>query len=87
MAEIKTYRCDICGKVYHSDEVKTEVVLAIKPESEDAKSYDHICNECLCILSLLLADPNVIKEEWRKRDESNAYGYELEHLNGADTIK
>ena len=73
MSEIKTYRCNVCHKTYHSDEPNMEVLVAIKPkDGEEVQSYDHICPKCGGNIYELMRYPRMLD---RLEDEKNAaYG-------------
>ena len=67
MAEVKTYKCDICGKVYHVDENVEHRVMDLAgitngDESRDVKHYEHICEECAGKIRRVIEDPKVFEE-------------------------
>lgn len=72
MAEVKTFKCDICGKVYYSDDVKKEVKLTTKVMDEDSvecEVYDHVCPKCVGNITHYIADPGIV-EKHHKTDRA-----------------
>ena len=65
MAEVKTYKCDICGEVYHVKEDDRNFIKIIhsKQAEEDeveVTHYDHVCPYCGGEVVRFLDDPAII---------------------------
>lgn len=60
-AALKTYRCEICGEPYYSDEVKTKIEVRVD-EGDHGEVYGHICSTCAATLQNVLKNPGVIDD-------------------------
>lgn len=60
MSEVKTLRCEICGKTYLSDEGKNDLLLCTT--GENGTAYNDICPRCEENIHNLIEDPNLIKK-------------------------
>ena len=73
MAEVKTYKCDICGKVYHVDDNDEKVMtINYKVDNENEGKFEHICNKCMSMIHQFILDPNYmdcLKEDLGKNVE------------------
>ena len=79
--EIKTYRCDICHKPYHSDEPNMEVLVAIKPkDGEEVQSYDHICPKCGGNIYELMRYPGTLDRLEDEKNATHGKNVKLEHM-------
>ena len=71
MAEVKTYKCDICGQVYHVDEnVEHGVMDLTDVTSGDVEHYKHICNKCAGVIRRVVKDPNFIGKLLESQNET-----------------
>jgi hypothetical protein len=80
MAEVKSYKCDMCGKVYHRDENdKSWMRIVYNPTDDEVKrfDYEHICPECERTIGSVIHDPDIIKnyKESLKDAEKNLSGF------------
>lgn len=66
MAEVKTYKCDICGEVYHVEELHIDsinIVHKIMTKDEaDSTYYKHICPHCQGVILEIIRNPDAIEK-------------------------
>lgn len=62
MAEVKTYKCDICGKVWTADpDDRRRIVMTRQPEKNGRViNYDDICPDCVSMLNECIEDPTIL---------------------------
>ena len=81
MSELKTFRCDICGKPYYSDEAKANLTIGRKDEDDkNEKICEHICNECVVAFSKLMVAPSIIDDLTNEKDEWITYASKMEFI-------
>ena len=81
MSELKTFRCDICKQIYHSDEVRG--TLTIKYECDDDRlngEYKHICPHCAGVIGKLLPNPTLLEQLTVEKERATNYACNLEHI-------
>lgn len=59
MSEVKTFRCDICGKPFLSD--KHKKLFIVSDLTGEGKCYEHICTSCNENLARVITVPNSIR--------------------------
>lgn len=79
MSEVKTYRCDICKKVYHIGENHNEMIVAVRKD-EKTDSYEHICPSCAGNISDVIVNPNIIKYYQEAADDERAENRKLRDM-------
>lgn len=66
MSEVKTYKCDVCGKVYHVDEnygtCMTIFDESIDEDSRHITGYEHICPDCTEVINKVIGNPGIIDD-------------------------
>lgn len=60
MSDVKTFRCDICGKTFLSDEHKK--LFIVSDLTGEGKCYEHICTSCNENLARVITVPNSIRD-------------------------
>ena len=83
MSEIKTYKCDICKKVFHANKTDTAVILAIKSYSEDSadtSAYEDICPDCANKLISFTKDPYIVDKLKQECSELKRGKYDLRYM-------
>lgn len=91
MAEVKTYKCDICGEVYHVEDELNECVTIVheicEEDGRDIDYYKHICPHCRGVILEIIRNPDAIEKMDARMDELSAdasskrtYSYRLENL-------
>lgn len=66
MANVKTYKCDICGKVYHDESWDKNNRIVIEHWVDDEKSmdiYNHACTECVDVIKEVIHNPDTLKNK------------------------
>lgn len=71
MAEVKTYKCDICGEVYHVDDSQENRVMDLADitngnKSRDVKHYEHICDKCAGEIRSIIRNPELLSELYKE---------------------
>jgi rubredoxin len=70
MAEVKTYKCDICGNVYHVDDGDEKLMtINYKVDSENEGKFEHICDECMGMIHACLRDPDILDDNKKELDK------------------
>ena len=59
MAEIKTYKCDICGGVYHYDKNDYNNMVCV---TDRFAEYHHICEKCSENIRKVIEDPKAFEK-------------------------
>lgn len=77
MSELKTFKCDACGEVYHSDDRTTRIIMSFGDED---KTYGHVCPKCLDRIATTLASPCAFEQLKAEKDRAINYAYNLEHV-------
>ena len=66
MAEVKTYKCDVCGEVFHADgEYGHRIAIiseGLSKDEENLKRYNHLCPKCTGTIVNVIEDPDVIRD-------------------------
>lgn len=80
MAEVLTYKCDVCGKVYHVDGDNQQRMVIVNNAPNDEKHYNHICPKCIANVEHLLKKPDEHNNREAILDTARRYAYRLEYL-------
>jgi hypothetical protein len=80
MAEVLTYKCDVCGKVYHVDGDNQQRMVIVNNAPNDEKHYNHICPKCIANVECLLKNPDECSNREAKLNTVRRYAYRLEYL-------
>ena len=82
MAEVKTYKCDICGKTFVVDENDREFMNIltgeVDKESRESKAYNDICPDCYNAIKKVIDDPDIIQKMYNEIQAK--FDHENEHL-------
>lgn len=66
MAEVKTYKCDICGEVFHADgEYGDRIAMiseGLSKDEENLKRYNHLCPKCMETICNVIKEPGMVDE-------------------------
>lgn len=69
--EVKSYKCDICGKVYHVDPETNDWVMITTSERNDdivdQTNYDHLCPDCMKNIKAYINKPEIAEEARKTR--------------------
>lgn len=70
--EIKSFKCDICGEVYHVAEEEQQEFLTIHkycvcPDEGEVTSYKHICPGCTNYITAYINDPTIKETQYKVR--------------------
>lgn len=83
MAEVKTYKCDICGEVYHEEEnykhfMHIEDEYRTREEGS-VKHYEHICPDCRENVCKCIDKPDIINVLSNKSYKRHSALLSIEH--------
>lgn len=83
MAEVRSYKCDICGEVYHVEEGIKEFMNIAYARGTDENVYieakfDHICPDCRNTIRKCISNPKIIDELHENIDELLEKKHKLE---------
>ena len=77
MSNVRTFKCDICGKVYHVGENDVPYMNIIREEYDKddpmvihKTQYNHICPDCDDVISKVIANPGIIEELENDKNEA-----------------
>jgi uncharacterized protein Usg len=77
MAEVKTYKCDICGKVYHREENEDHfMTITHQPldgEKEEKFEYQYLCDGCIRNVHEVIDNPELLKHMREHNDRFKRY--------------
>lgn len=84
MAEVKTYKCDICGKVYHDDSLSTKYERIIIEHWDDGEKttdiYSDICTGCMHKIYEVIKEPDIIEDLEDKLRTKSMFVEQLESI-------
>lgn len=63
MAEVKTYKCDVCEKIHYEESWNRETRIIIEGWNEDGKYmniYNHVCPECKEAIDKIIDSPSIL---------------------------
>ena len=92
MAEVKTYKCDICGEIYHREENDTHFMTIVEqPLDEDTTKrfeYQYICDDCMDNVHRIIDNPKILDNMISANDDYRGYisGYKNHIRRIHDTI-
>jgi hypothetical protein len=70
MSKVESYKCDICGEVYHVDHENHSFVIihtgSANIDESSTKSFEHICPECCKNVNTYIDNPNIVHETNQK---------------------
>ena len=74
MAEVKTYKCDICGEVYHvGEDIKAFMNIEYARGTDEnvyiEAKFNHICPECRNTICKCINKPKIIDELHEKTED------------------
>lgn len=65
MAEVKTYKCDVCEKIHYEESWDRETRIIIEGWNEDEKYmniYNHVCPECKEAIDKVIDSPSILED-------------------------
>lgn len=71
MANLKTYKCDICGKVYHDESWDKNNRIVVEHWVDDEKSidiYNDVCTECMEVINRVVDSPSILIDHCKRID-------------------
>lgn len=82
MSKVNSFKCDICGEVYHVTEgVPNEYIIMhkhrVSADEGEVTSYEHICPTCEGNIRMLLDDPTLIDEQEETIDSTREFANKL----------
>lgn len=66
MANLKTYKCDICGKVYHDESCDKNNRIVVEHWVDDEKTtdiYNDVCTECMEAMDKVMQNPDILENK------------------------
>lgn len=69
--EVKSYKCDICGKVYHVEEDDPSFVVIETSELSDdilkQQRYTCLCPKCQSYIKEYMGNPEIAETQYKRR--------------------
>ena len=56
--EVKSYKCDICGEVYHVNPNTNDWVIVNVHTKDKGDTYEHLCPKCAGFIKGYILDPS-----------------------------
>lgn len=83
MAEVKTYKCDICGKVYRDESCDKNNRIVVERWVDDEKTtdiYNDVCTECIHRIYEVIKEPDIIEDLEDKLRTKSMFEEQLESI-------
>lgn len=82
MAEVKTYKCDICGEVYHRGEGEDHFMRIIHQPSDENSGkkfdYEFLCDDCIAEINKVIDNPSIINNLIIERSAEREHRHSIE---------
>lgn len=85
MSKVNSFKCDICGEIYHVTEGVTNEFITIhkhcvSADEGEATSYKHICPTCEGTLRTFLDDPTLFDEQEEALHTAKTFNSKLKSM-------
>lgn len=83
MAEVKTYKCDICGKIHYDESCEKNDRIVIEHWGDDEKStdiYNNICTGCIHKIYEVIKEPDIFEDIEDKLRTKTMFVEQLESI-------